>query len=380
MLTFLAIVTRASCSRAPLDEAGFALLQLRSPDVGKANCNDELHKAVELNIGMEHVGALTENQDMYERVMDSLTDGMHPQTFLLFFGYPRSGHSMVASLLDAHPEAAVANEYDAMKAYLQGETRDVLFHKLVAISTAYKIVGRCQAGYHFVVPGVTAQPFSNGKQLRVIGDKMAGVTSRMQLGRPELIKFQEYVGLNVSLIHVVRNPFDMVASRFAAGTAELLDRWRLQHDVSNHPYLAEHPIKVEGNHELMMKLNYSVDLVITEMTYNMKVRRWINAGELPAYRWKDVLLDDFLAMPTAQLKRLGEFLGLDCNEDAYLTRASSIVRREEHSSRDEMIWPKQIYERLEAALAKVRAEHPDGAYLWKPISPRHVGTLQPLQK
>lgn len=287
---------------------------------------------------------------------------------------------MVASLLDAHPEAAVANEFDALKAYLHGETRELLFKKLVAISTAYKLVGRCQAGYHFVVPGVAALPFDNERPLRVIGDKMAGVSSRKQLGLADLVKFQKYVGLTVSLIHVVRNPFDMVASRFAAGTTELLDRWRLQHNTSNHRYLAEHPIKVEGNKELMRNLDYSLDLVITEMNYNMKVRGWITAGKLPQYRWMDVLLDDFLRYPTTQLQRLNEFLGLDCTKDDYLTRAASIVRSEEHASRDELVWPAHVVDRLNTVLAQVRAEYPDGAYLWTPSSPRHVGRFQPLQK
>lgn len=381
MLLCLALLAQASGAVTPLYGDALTLLQLRqSPNVVPANCQDELHHAVSLDLGMEHLDAVNSERAKYDKVMESLSTGMKPQTFLLFFGYPRSGHSMVASLLDAHPEAAVANEFDAVKAYLNGETRETLFRKLVAISTAYKIVGRCQAGYHFVVPGVTPLPFDNGRQLRVIGDKMAGVTSRKQLGLADLETFQKYVGLNVSLIHVVRNPFDMVASRFAAGTTELLDRWRLQHNVSNHQYLAEHPIKVEGNKDLMKNLDYSVELVIKELTYNMKVREWISSGKLPKYRWMDVLLDDFLSFPTTQLKRLSEFLGLDCNEDSYLTRAASIVRREEHASRDELVWPAQVVDRLKAVLQKVRAEHPDGAYLWTPTSPRHVGTFQPLQK
>merc|ERR1719281_1786742 len=136
---------------------------------------------------MDNVEAVNANRVKYDQVMDSLSVGMKPHTFLLFFGYPRSGHSMVASLLDAHPEAAVANEFDAVKAYLNGETRELLFEKLVAVSTAYKIVGRCQAGYRFVVPGVEALPFENGRKLRVIGDKMAGVTSRKQLSLADLV-------------------------------------------------------------------------------------------------------------------------------------------------------------------------------------------------
>jgi hypothetical protein len=356
MLAVLAFVTLTGCSRAPrVDQSGLALLQLRSaPQAERSTCDDELHKAVHFDIGMEDLDAVNADRGTYDRVMASLSDGMNLQTFLLFFGYPRSGHSLVASLLDAHPDAAVANEFDAIKAYRKGETRENLLRKLVSISTAYKMVGRCQAGYHYVVPGVAARPFGPGRKLRVIGDKLAGVTSRKQLTRAELLDFQHYVGLTVSLVHVVRNPFDMVASRFAAGTAELLGRWALQHNASHHPYLAENPTKVEGNEGLLASLDYSVDLVITEMTYNMKVRKWIARGELPAYRWIDVLHDDFVHSPTSQLELLCEFLGLDCRQDEYLSRAASIVRDE------------------------VRAEYPDGAHLWTPRAPRHIGSFKPL--
>jgi hypothetical protein len=355
-----------------------ALLQLRPPQpIATVNCGDELHTAVTNGVALETLAAVNADRATYDGVLASLQNGMNLQSFLLFFGYPRSGHSLVASLIDAHPGAAIANEFDAIKAYQQGEARESLFTKLVSISTAYKIVGRCQAGYHFVVPGTSPQPYGPGRQLRVIGDKMAGVTSRKRLGAEKLRKFQKYVGLNVSLLHVVRNPFDMVASRFAAGTSQLLNRWALQHNQSQHHYLAENPTMVEGSDWLTKRLSQSVDLVVAEMTYNMKVRRWIATGELQAYRWIDVLMEDFVKFPTSQLQRLAEFLGLDFQEDAYLTRAASIVRREEHASRDELIWPEKIYDQLQASLAQVRADYPDGAHLWTPTSPRHVGKFYP---
>ena len=86
------------------------------------------------------------DRTMYDQIMDSLSAGMDLQTFLLFFGYQRSGSSMVGSLIDAHPDAAIANELDAIKAYQNGDTRERLFTKLVAVSTAYKLIGPCQAG------------------------------------------------------------------------------------------------------------------------------------------------------------------------------------------------------------------------------------------
>ena len=35
-------------------------------------------------------------------------------TMLMFIGYPRSGHTLIGSLLDAHPNIVVANEYNVL--------------------------------------------------------------------------------------------------------------------------------------------------------------------------------------------------------------------------------------------------------------------------
>ena len=36
------------------------------------------------------------------------------ETFLLFIGYPRSGSTLIGSLLDAHPNVIIANEYSLL--------------------------------------------------------------------------------------------------------------------------------------------------------------------------------------------------------------------------------------------------------------------------
>lgn len=371
----------AGSSAAPVDAGDVSLLQLRADPM----CGDGrlLHALVKKGHGVDWADPqqvdLQLDQDdrrKYDEVMGSLPAGMDPQVFLLFFGYARSGHSMIGSLLDAHPEAAVANEFDAIRAYQNGDSRERLLTNLVAVSTAYKLVGRCQAGYHYGVPGVVAHPFGPGK-LRVIGDKDGGCNARKQLNISELLKFREYIGMDVSLIHVVRNPFDIVATSFAGNTHSLGSRYHMQHKVSAHSYLAENPIEVRGHKHLTTNLDKYADLVIEEMTYNMKVRDWIAKGELPGFRWIDVSLTDFLHDPKAQLERLCDFLGLHCHDANYLSRASSIVRSEEHSSRDELIWPEEMYDRVKAAVEKVRAEYPDAADLWTASPPRHIGSRQP---
>ena len=41
-----------------------------------------------------------------------LYDGV--ETFVMFIGYPRSSHSLVGAILDAHPEIIIPHEYDVM--------------------------------------------------------------------------------------------------------------------------------------------------------------------------------------------------------------------------------------------------------------------------
>ena len=61
-------------------------------------------------------------------------DFNHVTSLLLFIGYPRSGHTLVSSLLDAHPHVAVANEYKLLGHWLtfdaKQRTRKYIFEEL----------------------------------------------------------------------------------------------------------------------------------------------------------------------------------------------------------------------------------------------------------
>ena len=56
------------------------------------------------------------------------------ETLLMFIGYPRSGHTLIGSLLDAHPNMVVANEYHILekwKAYARKDkNKQHLFQEL----------------------------------------------------------------------------------------------------------------------------------------------------------------------------------------------------------------------------------------------------------
>jgi hypothetical protein len=134
------------------------------------------------------------------------------ERFCLFVGYPRSGHSLVGSLLDAHPDVVIAHEANALKlATADGLTRPDLFAALVesARQQAERPGGRRASGYSYVVPGQWQGRF---RSLRVIGDKSGQkVASRIGRDPDALSLLERVVDVPLRLVHVTRNPFDTIA-------------------------------------------------------------------------------------------------------------------------------------------------------------------------
>ena len=82
------------------------------------------------------------------------------ETLLLFIGYARSGHTLIGSLLDAHPHAVIANEYNMLGRWQNWTARQrsarYLFNKLYENSYVQSTIGFRSAnksqGRSYVVP------------------------------------------------------------------------------------------------------------------------------------------------------------------------------------------------------------------------------------
>ena len=84
------------------------------------------------------------------------------QAFLMFIGYPRSGHTLVRSLLDAHPNMIVANELDVISKWQEWDAADknkyFLFDQLYLNSVKMATV---QHRYSYSVPGQWQGKYKN---------------------------------------------------------------------------------------------------------------------------------------------------------------------------------------------------------------------------
>ncbi len=108
--------------------------------------------------------------------LHELYDGV--ETFVMFIGYPRSSHSLVGSILDAHPEIIIPNEYHIIERwdiYRDDTLRNsamrkyLLFYNLHSLSTwqatfgvrAQKPVFIDDTIYSYHVPGAWQGTFKD---------------------------------------------------------------------------------------------------------------------------------------------------------------------------------------------------------------------------
>jgi hypothetical protein len=132
------------------------------------------------------------------------------ETYCMFVGYPRSGHTLIGALLDAHPDAIIGNGVDALKFVKLGFGRQQLFSLLLEDSQLAARDGRKNNNYSYVVPNQWQGKF---RTLKVIGDKRGGLSTRSLALDPALLtRLRQTVGAKLRVIHIVRNPYDNIAT------------------------------------------------------------------------------------------------------------------------------------------------------------------------
>ena len=111
--------------------------------------------------------SLTKLYELYDAV----------ETFVMFIGYPRSSHSLVGSILDAHPEIIIPHEYHIVRQWNiyrddalrnSGMQKYLLFYNLHSLSTwqasfgnrARKPVFLDDGIYSYNVPGAWQGSFN----------------------------------------------------------------------------------------------------------------------------------------------------------------------------------------------------------------------------
>ena len=242
------------------------------------------------------------------------------ESYCMFIGYPRSGHSLVGSLLDAHPDVVIAHELHVL-GFLQARfSRSQVFALIMNNSRQIAAKGRTETGYDYVVPDSWQ---GRARRLRVIGDKRAGRSGARLQRHPELLdRLRKTVGVPVQYVHVVRNPYDNIST------------------ISKRQKLS-----MEQARDLYFLLCDSV----------MYVKRRAPAGTVLDLRHENLIAD-----PKATLKELCAFIDVDPT-DEFLDGCAGIVFDSPHRSRLESQWSPGLREDVRQRMAAY--PYLDG-YVW----------------
>jgi Sulfotransferase family len=137
------------------------------------------------------------------------TDFQDVRAFALFIGYPRSGHSVVGAMLNAHRHAVISHELDAPRLVVDGADRDALYARILARAAWFNLRGNT-SNYRYQVPGQWQGRFES---LHLMGDKGGGWAAQWMERHPDLLdRIRDTVGVPLRLLHVVRNPWDNIAA------------------------------------------------------------------------------------------------------------------------------------------------------------------------
>lgn len=220
------------------------------------------------------------------------------QTLCLFIGYPRSGHSLISSLLDAHPKAIMAHRLDLLK-YLHLPYWD-LFYLIVKNSERFAQTGRSLTGYTYAVPGQWQGRF---EKLQLIGDQESRSTTDRLGDDPTLLARLQALPFAIQFIHVIRNPYDNITT------------WA---------------IKTNSSLEETIERYFALCQTVADVK-----------KQLPPEDVIDIWHESFVDDPQTELESLCLALGLNI-PPGYLEQCAAIVYRSPHKSRHDLPWPKPL--------------------------------------
>lgn len=251
------------------------------------------------------------------------------EAFVFFVGWQRSGHSIIGSLLDGHPDVLIAHElflFSNLPQFIFMEDAKAQLFRVLYLSSlrASKSGARSkhhnEKGYNLHLANSWQGSF---RKLRVIGDKTAGDVTNSFSHDPIMFRYllkrlSEIVGVPLKVINVVRNPFDMVAT---------LTLYR----GSNVKNVKVHATETDKyNNTDLLEWSTNVILRKAKALYEIEKKN---------YNWSFTRLysEDFIGDPKATMAALCTFLGIECTEK-YLQQCEDKTFSSVSKSRHLIVW------------------------------------------
>lgn len=240
------------------------------------------------------------------------------KTYCMFIGYPRSGHSMIGAILDAHPGIVIGMEADVPDLVKRGYNRNQIFYCILKQSVYFtRTLKNVWNDQSYAIPQSYQGKFT---RIEVMGDKKGGKSTlslAVDKNFPE--KLANILQCPVRMLHVIRNPFDNIANM-------ALRRSKSGEKIEN------------------QQIRKKIDLYFRMADINSALR------SKNKDRYLDIYHEEFLRHPSRELDRIIHFLGITATEE-YFDNCSKIVLNAPLKKRFEIDWPPDLRKDVENRIA-----------------------------
>jgi len=242
------------------------------------------------------------------------------KTFVMFIGYPRSGHSLIAALLDAHPNIVMGMEWGVIPHLKMGYNQAQVFYSIIQNARRFKTrKNNVWTGYSYKVNKWQG----NYDELHIIGDKFGGRTAIMLYEDPGLLNLvHSKIQLPFKYVHVVRNPFDTITT--------MTNRFFENNEKTENPE--------------------TIDLLPFIKRYFYRVNMVNQLRKDEKIQIYDLYHEDFIVQPEEGLKALLNFLDVKYFSE-YIADCAKIVYKEPHKSRMDIEWTEDLIHFVEQLIS-----------------------------
>ncbi len=226
---------------------------------------------------------LTNYQDSYGYPEETFKDINY---FTIFVSCERSGHSLVGSILDAHPNMIISHEIDALSLLKYHEFNiSKVFSGI--LKNSYRLANnsaRFESGYDYNIPYKYIGRFTT---LKVIGDKNRAVSSEFLYRYPMFLDMLiKKFGEKLKVINIFRNLYDNIAA-------------------------------------ISFRNNYSIKIAINNYFRRVIAFNYVK-NKLPDNQVLYLSLETLIKTPKETIKKLCKFFALEAPQE-YIDACSSII-------------------------------------------------------
>lgn len=227
------------------------------------------------------------------RLRTQCTDLSQLRCLVIFVGNPRSGTTLVRSLLDAHPHIVISNEVNLLRHLQNGESWHCVAGRMLANARAFK-KNPVWNDYSYQLKN------SANAAVQVLGDKKAAVTAHALLNDSSLLnRILEWSPVPVRFLHCVRHPLDVIATKTRR------NRFGLEQNV---------------------QIYFQLEALAARISQQLGPQQVFRIGH-------ETLIDD----PCRVLEELLTFLALTATEE-YLQACQAIIFKQPRHSRHDIPW------------------------------------------